>query len=73
MIKEFSVGCSKTVNLGNFNSVRVEASIVWALDEDKRGPDDVHQAKQLALHQLKLLLEDNYKVQRKQGDHDTGA
>jgi hypothetical protein len=65
MVREFTVGVSKTVNLGNFNSIRVEASLTVAVPENNLGA--VEDLKQAALLDLKRLLEDNYKTQLKHG------
>lgn len=35
LIKQFSIGCSKTINLGNFQSIKVEASVVVEVPEDE--------------------------------------
>lgn len=59
MIKEFSVGCSRTINLGNFESLRVEASVTVAIDENK----DLHALKGAAQVELRTLLEDTYRAQ----------
>ena len=61
MIREFSVSCSKTVNLGNFNSIRVEASLTVAVPEG----DSFEELKRLAQVDLGILLEETYKSQRK--------
>lgn len=60
MIKSFSVGCSRTINLGNFESVRVEASITVDLDDDHRGFEGARTEVQV---QLRKLLEETYRHQ----------
>lgn len=64
MIKEFSIGCSHTVNLGNFESTRVEASVTIDVPEGATDDDRVwSQIKADAQVQLRKLLEDTYKSQ----------
>ena len=62
-IKQFTIGTSKTVNLGNFESHKVEASVVWEVETDK-GLTLGDQTR-LAQEELRLLLEQTYKAQRK--------
>lgn len=61
MITAFTVACSKTVNLGNFSSIRVESSITVAVPD---GDDYATLARQ-AQDDLRELLEQTYKAQRK--------
>jgi hypothetical protein len=58
MITQFSVGTSRTINLGNFESLRIEASITIDCE-----PGDFEAAKTSAQVQLRLLLEDTYRAQ----------
>jgi hypothetical protein len=59
MITQFSVGCSRTINLGNFESLRVEATITVDCPEDA----DLTTMKASAQQQLRQLLEETYRVQ----------
>jgi hypothetical protein len=59
MITQFSVGCSRTINLGNFESLRVEASVTVDCPED----GDFSQMKSAAQAQLRQLLEETYRSQ----------
>jgi hypothetical protein len=69
MIKQFSVGFSRTVNLGNFESARVEAQITIDVDEDVTFQQQVNAAQT----ELRLLLEDTWKSQlRKDKKDDRG-
>jgi hypothetical protein len=34
-IKEITIGFSRTVNLGNYESARVEALVTWEVEENK--------------------------------------
>lgn len=58
MVKEFTIGCSRTVNLGNFESVRIEASITVITD--------IEYSQELtgdAQKELRKLMEDTYRHQ----------
>jgi hypothetical protein len=59
MISQFSVGVSRTINLGNFESLRVEATIRVEVSED----GDLEQLKLDAQTQLRRLLEETYMAQ----------
>jgi hypothetical protein len=61
MIKQFMVGCSKTINLGNFQSLRIEAQVFVDVEEGDNWPV----IKRAAQDELKVLLEETYKAQRK--------
>lgn len=62
MFKEFTIGFGRTINLGNFNSARVEASITTALPENVSAEeyDRLHQAAQVELRNLMVAT---YKAQ----------
>lgn len=62
MIKEFTIACSKTVNQGNFNSLRVEFSITVAVMEG----DDWHKLATQAQVDLRDKLNETYRAQRRQ-------
>jgi hypothetical protein len=57
MVKEFTVGTAHTINLGNYESLRVEASITIT-------GEDTEEALDLAQIKLRKLLEDTYRAQR---------
>ena len=59
-LTEFTIGVSRTINLGNFESLRIEASVRWDL-EDTDNPTSVARQKQLAQAELRNLLELTYK------------
>ena len=59
--KEFTIGVSKTINLGNFQSYRVEASVVWEVMESSTYDEQMADAQK----ELRDLLEATYKAQRK--------
>ena len=58
---QFTIGASKTVNLGDYNSIRVEAQIAVAPDE----LDDLAVVKRQAQLELRSLLEETWQAQRK--------
>src|SRR5262249_6108074 len=60
-VKEFHVGCSKTINLGHYNSLKVEASLTVAMDPD----EDIEQISARAQKELYRLLEETYQSQYK--------
>ena len=60
-IKQFTIGVSKTINLGNFQSYRVEASVTVDLDPNLTNRQQMDTAQQ----ELRNLLEATYKAQRK--------
>lgn len=59
MIKEFSISFSRTINLGNFASARVEASVTHIVSE----VCDYETEKNAAQKELRQLLEETYKYQ----------
>ena len=63
-ITSFSVGACHTINLGNYESLKVEASIVVTVDDSEPYPDVTARAQT----QLRELLEKTYKAQRRRGD-----
>lgn len=68
MIKEFSIGCSRTVNLGNFESLRIEASVtIDCISEDPEFSTgrDLASLKEAAQVELRALLEETYRQQFK--------
>jgi hypothetical protein len=58
-IAQFSVATSRTINLGNFESLRIEGSVVVDLSEN----DNIVMARGEAQKQLRQLLEDTYRHQ----------
>lgn len=58
---EFSVGCSKTINLGNYQSIKVEASVTLEVHEGA----DMHELREKAQKELHDLLEETYRAQKK--------
>ena len=65
-IKQFTIGTSKTINLCNFGSHRVEASIVWEVTEDAgEFVPPIQEQMKMAQEELRALREKTYKAQRK--------
>ena len=61
MIKSFKVGCSRTINLGNFESLRVEALVEMEVSPE----EDLELEKAAAQTELRRLLEETYRAQHK--------
>lgn len=58
-ITEFTVGASRTINLGNFESLRIEASVRWTIDGDINA--DITLQKDAAQVELRELLAQTYR------------
>lgn len=61
LIREISIGCSKTINLGNYQSLRIEAAVTVTVEPH----DDLRQASAEAQLELGRLLEETYTAQYK--------
>jgi hypothetical protein len=61
ILKQFMVGCSKTINLGNFQSIKVEAQVFIEVLES----DSIEHVRMVAQEELKLLLDQTYTAQKK--------
>jgi hypothetical protein len=59
VIKQFSVGCSHTLNRGNFNSLKIECSLTVEVPPG----DDYEVLKDKAQTELRRLLEETYRAQ----------
>lgn len=68
-IREFTIGFSRTVNLGGYESARVEASVTYQLNSGGSHADFV-----AAQQELKELLEATWDAQREtiKGRKETG-
>lgn len=64
MISQFTIGTSRTINLGNFESLRIEASITVTVPED----NSFSSMKAPAQEQLRLLMEETYRAQNPKGE-----
>ena len=61
-ISQFTIGSSRTINLGNFESLRVEASVTWEIPEHyRKDADGINGEHMAAQEQLRKLLEETYK------------
>lgn len=68
-IRQFMVGCSKTINLGNFQSLRVEAQVIVEVP-DEETPGGYEQMTEKAQAELHRLLEQTWRNQHKKGSYD---
>ena len=60
-ITEIRIGIARTVNLGNFESLRIEGSVTASVPEG----DDIAMVKQSLQAELRTLLEETYRAQYK--------
>jgi len=69
MITEFRVGCARTINLGNYESLRIEASVTVDVPVVEGSPNDVaanlEDLKGYAQVELRRLMELTYREQHK--------
>lgn len=68
MIREFTIAASHTVNLGNYESSRFEASITMSIpaeagDDDRVWPEKWRKFKEQAQAELNALLKETYQAQ----------
>ena len=61
MIRSFTIAAAHTLNLGNYQSFRIEAQLVVEVPEG----DDYEVLKDKAQSELRRLLEQTYKAQRR--------
>jgi hypothetical protein len=60
-VKEFTVGFGRTINLGNFNSLRIDASVTMEVVS----LEEYEALKVEAQKELRELLEQTFKAQNK--------
>ena len=65
---EFTIGCSKTINLGNYQSLRIESSVTFTVEKG----DSIAGLKAEAQKQLKALLQETYQSQYKLSESANG-
>ena len=66
MIKSFKVGCARTINLGNYQSLRIEALVEVEVELDPDAADATWIAtKNAAQTELRQLMEETYRAQHK--------
>ncbi len=58
-LKEFRIGVAKTINLGNYESLRVEAQVVYEVSEN----DELKDISSTAQAELRYLLAKTYREQ----------
>ena len=59
-IKEITVGASRTINLGNYNSIKVEGSCTVELAEGEDGSPFIEMARERATEEVKQQLKEAY-------------
>jgi hypothetical protein len=64
MITQFTIGFSRTINLGNFESCRVESSVTYSVDEVDAS-ENLDEVVQNAQIELRKILEETYRAQFK--------
>ena len=68
MITEFRIGCARTINLGNYESLRIEASVTMNVPEIANPNDraaNMDDLKSVAQSELRKLMEQTYREQHK--------
>ena len=60
-LRELRVGTARTINLGNFENLRVEASLTVTVDDG----DDIAAVRAKAQQQLREVMEETYLAQNK--------
>lgn len=66
-LKQFLVGFSRTINLGNFESAKVEAQVIVEVSDE----DNYEATVAAAQRELRSLLEDTWREQYKPRDKDS--
>jgi hypothetical protein len=66
MITLFTIGVSHTINLGHYESMKVEASVT--VDTSDVEPDAFEEAKRRAQAELHQLIVDTYQAQKRKND-----
>ena len=67
MIKSFKVGCARTLNLGNYQSLRIEALVEMDVNADdvRNGETTLAEIREIAQTELRRLMEETYRAQHK--------
>lgn len=60
-IREITVGGSRTINLGNYNSIKVEGSCTVHLSESEQEDLFISAAREVAMNEVKVQLVEAYK------------
>jgi hypothetical protein len=61
-ITSITVGVAKTINLGDFNSIKINASVVVEISD----PSELEGAHGMAQEELGKLMSETYRAQRRQ-------
>ena len=59
-IKEITLTGSRTINLGNFNSIKVEGSCTVSIDENEQDEFFIDTARSLAMQEVKKQMNELY-------------
>ena len=59
-IKEITIGASRTINLGDYNSIRVEGSCTIELNPGEDESPFIENARSLAIEEVKCQLKEAY-------------
>lgn len=59
-IKEITVGASRTINLGNYNSIKVEGSCTVQLAEGEDGSPYIETARDMAIAEVSEQCKEAY-------------
>jgi hypothetical protein len=60
LIKEITVGGSRTINLGNYNSIKLEGSCTVAIHEHEQDEVFLELARATAINEVKTQLKEAY-------------
>ena len=67
MIKSFKVGCARTINLGNYQSLRIEAMIEIEVEPEASDNENLWTAHKISAQtELRQLMEETYRAQHKE-------
>ena len=59
-IKEITVGASRTINLGNYNSIKVEGRATIELGEGEDGSPFIEAAREKGIEEVRCQLKEAY-------------
>lgn len=68
-ITSFALSASKTINLGDWNSIKIGASVTVEITD----PSELEGAHGMAQEELGRLMTETYRAQRRQGPGDGTA
>lgn len=59
-ITEITIGASRTINLGNYNNMKVQGSCTVTLNDNEATEEHLEEAREMALIEVKKQLNDAY-------------